>query len=123
MKDINYVVTLFEAQPENSKITIAFTMAVNAARQGLTPVIILMGDAVQLGTPGSIEAIEIGAPFGTGQALLDELLQKGGKVVVCESCMLYKDLQASDMDERFPVIKGSNVIELTVQSKGSVQVS
>lgn len=123
MKDINYVVTLFDANPEHSKITIAFTMAVNAARQGLTPVVILMGDAVQLGQPGAIEGIAIGEPFGTGKALLEELLEKGGQVAVCESCMLFKELQAADIDERFPIIKGGNVIELTLQSKGSIQVS
>jgi|SRR5690625_306530 len=123
MQSINYVVTLFDDQAENSKITIALTMAANAARQGLTPAVILMGDAVSLGKPGAIEAIAIGQPFGTGKELLNEILEKKGRILVCESCMLYKDLSADDIDTRYPVIKGSKVIELTVQSKGSIQVS
>lgn len=123
MKNIDYVVTLFEAQPENPKITIALTMAVNAVRQGLVPAVVLMGEAVKLGQPGSFEEIAIGAPFGTGKALLEEFTEKGGRVVVCESCMLHQGFEAADMDPRFPVIKGSQVIELTLQSRGSIQVS
>lgn len=122
MKDINYVVTLFEAEPTNSKITIALSMAVNAARKGLKPVVILMGNAVSLGTPNAFESIDIGAPFSNGKTLLNEILEAGGSIAVCESCMVFKGLSASDLDTRFPVIKGSDVIDLTVQSKGSIQV-
>lgn len=123
MKDINYVVTLFDAVPTNSKITIALTMAVNAARKGLKPAVVLMGDAVTLGTPNAFESIDIGAPFNSGKSLLNELLQSGGKIAVCESCMVFKGLTANDLDTRFPIIKGGDVIDLTLQSKGSIQIS
>ena len=123
MKDINYVVTLFDAVPTNSKITIALTMAVNAARKGLKPAVVLMGDAVTLGTPNAFESIDIGAPFSNGKSLLNELLQAGGKIAVCESCMVFKGLTANDLDTRFPVIKGGDVIDLTLQSKRSIQIS
>ncbi len=123
MQNINYVVTLFEAETSNSKITIALTMAASAARKGLKPAVVLMGDAVSLGTPNTFESIDIGEPFGSGKALLSEILAAGGKVAVCESCMVFKGLTASDLDTRFPVIKGSDVIDLTLQSKGSIQIS
>lgn len=123
MQNINYVVTLFEAEPTNSKITIALTMAANAARKGLKPAVVLMGDAVSLGTPNAFEGIDIGAPFGSGKELLKEILAAGGQVAVCESCMVFKGLDASDLDTRFPVIKGGDVLDLTLQSKGSIQVS
>src|SRR5690625_6764765 len=102
MKHINYVVTLFEKDPDNSKITIAFTMAINAARKGLNPVVILMGDAVALGAPEQIENINIGDPFASCKDMLKELLEKNGQVAVCESCLLFKNMQPSDLDPRFP---------------------
>lgn len=122
MQNMNYVVTLFEGNPANSKITVALTMACNAARKGLKPVVILMGDAVTLAVPDGFESIDIGAPFSSCKALLNEILQAGGQIAVCESCMVFKGLAASDLDTRFTVIKGSDVIEFTLQAKGSLQV-
>jgi|SRR5690625_416848 len=123
MKAINYIVTLFDANPEHSKITIALTMAVNAARKGHRSAVILMGDAVELANPGSLEEIAIGAPFATGKDLLKELLDKNGQILVCESCLLFKGLSAEDIDTRFPIITGGDVIDLSIQAKGSIQVS
>src|SRR5690625_585794 len=123
VQNINYVHSLFEAETSNNKITIAFTMSDNRKRNEHNAASELMCDAVSLGSTNTFESIDIGETFGSGKALLSEILAAGGKVAVCESCMVFKGLTASDLDTRFPVIKGSDVIDLTLQSKGSIQIS
>ena len=124
MQMTDFVATLFDGPKGNlSKITIGLTMAVNAARKGHSCTLILMADAVLLGTPNATEGIDIGPAFKPTSELLNEYLDLGGHVAVCGSCMKHNHLTESDLDPRYLLITGGDVIDLTMNAKGTLQIA
>ncbi len=120
----DYVGTLFDNSDSNpSKITLAFTMAGKALEQGHSASVILMVDAVHLGVPNALDNVDIGAPFKPAKELLEAFIEKGGQVLVCGACMKHNGLEEADIDKRFEVISGDNVVELLMNAKGSLQLN
>ncbi len=118
-----YVSTLFHNQDNADKVTVAFTMGVNALKRGHTATIILMADAVTLGQPNATDGIDIGAPFEPVSDLMKQFLDNNGQVAVCRSCMVHNGFSDEDMDQRFPIITAPDVIDLLMGAQGSLQVS
>lgn len=124
MQISSFVATLFDsADGQHNKIVIAFTMALNAIQKGYSSTLILMGDAVLLGTPNATDGIDVGPPFQTTTELLNEYLKLGGKVAVCKSCMVNKGLSLEQLDPRYLCITGADVIDLTMNATGTMQIS
>lgn len=122
-KPTDYVGTLFDNETNPNKVTVAFTMGVKALEQGHTVTLILMVDAVHLACPGRTDDIDIGAPFMPIKELQATFLEKGGKILVCQACMIHNDLSEDDIDSRFDVVTADGVIELLMQAKGTLQLT
>lgn len=124
MRTTDFVATLFDnAEGKHNKIVIALTMALNAAQKGHSSTLILMGDAVLLGTPNAMTDIDIGAPFKTATELLEAYLAADGTVAVCKSCMVNKGVKQEQLDERYLCITGADVIDLTMNATGTMQIA
>ncbi len=124
MQTTDFVATLFDGpQGDLSKITIGLTMAVNAARKGHSCTIILMADAVLLGKPNATDPIDIGPAFKPAKVLLEEYLSLGGKIAVCSSCMKHNNMSEADLDPQYLCITASDVIDLTMNAKGTLQIA
>ena len=124
VNNTDYVGTLFDNSDSNpSKITLAFTMAGIAIKQGHTATVILMVDAVHLALPNALDNIDIGAPFEPAGKLLEAFIEKGGQVLVCGACMKHNGVEESAIDKRFTVISGDDVVELLMNAKGSLQLN
>ena len=120
----DYVGTLFDnAESNPSKITLAFTMAGIALKQGHSASVILMVDAVHLGVPKALDKVDIGEPFKPAKDLLEAFIEKGGIVLVCGACMEHNGIEDSAIDKRFTKISGDDVVELLMASKGSLQLN
>ena len=120
----DYVGTLFDnAESNSSKITLAFTMAGIALKQGHSASVILMVDAVHLGVPNALNKVDIGAPFKPAKELLEAFIEKGGNVLVCGACMEHNGIEDSAIDTRFTKISGDDVVELLMAAKGSLQLN
>lgn len=119
----DYVTTLFEGHSQPNKVTIAFTLAVNALNKGHSATIVLMLNAVELGKPGAMMDINIGQPFEPVANLLTCFLDKGGTLAVCKSCLLHNGLTEADIDTRFPIITGGDVVDLVMAAKGTMQIT
>ena len=120
----DYVGTLFDnAESNPSKITLAFTMAGIALKQGHSASVILMVDAVHLGVPNALNKVDIGAPFKPAKELLEAFIAKGGNVLVCGACMEHNGIEDSAIDTRFTKISGDDVVELLMAAKGSLQLN
>lgn len=120
----DYVGTLFDnAESNPSKITLAFTMAGIALKQGHSASVILMVDAVHLGVPNALNKVDIGAPFKPAKELLEAFIEKGGNVLVCGACMEHNGIEDSAIDKRFTKISGDDVVELLMAAKGSLQLN
>ena len=52
MQTTDFVATIFDGEGNPNKVTVAFAMALNALMKGHSATLILMVDAVKLGTPG-----------------------------------------------------------------------
>ena len=123
-KQTDYVGTLFDNSDSNpSKITLAFTMAGVALKQGHSATVILMVDAVHLALPNALDNVDIGDPFEPAGELLEAFIEKGGQVLVCGSCMKHNGVAESDIDKRFAVISGDDVVKLLMSAKGSLQLN
>lgn len=123
MRNTDFVVTLFEGKSNPNNLTVAVVMALNALKQGHTATIILMVEAVELGKPGATKGINIGAPFAEVGGQLEEYLNMGGQVCICNACMLHNGFSAEDMDSRFELINAPNVVTLLMNAKGSLQIT
>lgn len=119
----DYVGTLFDNDSNPKKVTVAFTMANKAAENGHTAALILMVDSVHLACPGKVDSIDIGEPFKPVKNLQEAFLEKNGKIYVCQSCMVHNGVTEDMIDSRFAVINADKVIELTMNAKGTLQVS
>ena len=123
MRNTDFVVTLFEGKSNPNNLTVAVVMGLNALRQGHTAAIILMVEAVELGRPGATKGIDIGAPFAEVSGQLEEFLELGGQVCICNACMLHNGFSAKDMDSRFELINAPDVVTLLMNAKGSLQIT
>lgn len=123
MRNTDFVVTLFEGKSNPNNLTVAVVMALNALKQGHTATIILMVEAVELGKPGATKGINIGAPFAEVGGQLEEYLNMGGQVCICNACMLHNGFSPEDMDNRFELINAPDVVTLLMNAKGSLQIT
>ena len=124
MQTTDFVATLFDnADGQQNKIVIGLTMAFNAAKKGHSSTLILMGDAVCLGTPKAMEGIDIGAPFKKADELLEEYVKLGGRIAVCKSCMVNNNITEEQLDPRYICITGADVIDLTMNATGTLQIA
>lgn len=119
----DYVSTLFHGHDNPDKVTVAFTMALNASQKKHSACLILMADAVRLGLPDAVADMDIGQPFEPVAVLLKGFLEHGGRVAICKSCMVHNGLSADQMDPRFEIITAPDVIDLLMNAKGSLQVA
>ena len=123
MQTTDFVATVFDGRSNPNKVTVTFTMALNALLKGHTATIVLMVEAVELGKPGAAIGLDIGKPFEPVADLLEKFLEKGGRIAICGSCMIHNGMTAAQMDPRFSVINAAGVVELLMGARGSLQVT
>ncbi len=123
MKITDYIGTLFDNVDNPNKITVAFTMANKVIDNGYSASIILMVDSVHLACPGKVDDIDIGAPFMPVKKLQEAFLEKGGKILVCQACMVHNNVGEDAIDPRFEVISADQVVELMMNAKGTLQLT
>ncbi|MFJ5483714.1 DsrE family protein [Pectobacterium actinidiae] len=123
MQETDFVATIFDGTSNPNKVTVAFTMALNALLKGHTATVILMVEAVELGKPDGTAGMDIGKPFEPVSDLLRKYLDKGGKIAICGSCMIHNGMSAEQMDQRFAIITAPDVVDLLMKAKGSLQIT
>jgi predicted peroxiredoxin len=123
MQQTDFVATLFDGDSNPDKVTVTFTMAVNAVLKGHTATIILMAQAVGLGKPGAAAGMAIGHPFEPVADLLSKFIDGGGRIAICRSCMIHNGLSEEQMDSRFGIIGAPDVVDLLMGAKGTLQVT
>lgn len=119
----DFITTIFDGKRNPNKVTVTFTMALNAVLKAHSSMVILMVEAVELGIPGATQGMDIGQPFEPVSQLLESYINQGGRVGICVSCMLHNGFTAEQMDPRFEMITAPEVIDLLMQSKGSLQIT
>lgn len=119
----DYVGSLFDDENNPNKITVAFTMGLKALENGHSATLMLMVDAVHLAIPGKVDDIDIGAPFMPVKQLQEAFLEKGGKLLVCQACMVHNGVSEDEIDPRFGVVNADGVIQLLMNAKGSLQLT
>ncbi|MBN9429139.1 MAG: DsrE family protein [Burkholderiales bacterium] len=123
MQTTDFVTTVFDGKSNPNKVTVAFTMALNAVLKGHSATVILMVEAVELGKPGAATGMDIGKPFEPVADLMQKYLDNGGNVAICRSCMIHNGMAEAQMDPRFKIITAPEVVELLMGAKGSLQIA
>ncbi|MDO6461875.1 DsrE family protein [Granulosicoccaceae sp. 1_MG-2023] len=123
MQTTDFVATVFDGKSDPNKVTVTFTMALNALQKGYTATIILMVEAVELGVPEATAGIDIGKPFQPVKDLLEQYLEKGGRIAICGACMLHNGMTADQMAPGYEIISAPDVVDLLMNAKGSLQVT
>ncbi|MGI6246537.1 MAG: DsrE family protein [Pseudochelatococcus sp.] len=123
MKPADFVATIFDGKSNPAKVTVAFTMAVNALNKGHGAVVLLMVDAVELGLPEATAGMDIGKPFVPVADLLADFLARGGRIAICASCMLHNGFTAEQMVPDYEIITAPDVVDLLMAARGSLQIT
>jgi len=123
MQTVDFVATLFDGTSNPNKVTVAFTMALNALKKGHSAMVLLMVEAVELGKPGALDPIDIGKPFSPAAELLEQFLAAGGRIGICGSCMIHNGYTAEEMVPGYEIITAPDVIDLLMEAKGSLQIT
>ena len=123
MQTADFVSTLYDGRSNPNKVTVAFTMGVNALAKGHSSCIILMVEAVELGQPNATDGLDIGQPFQPVPELLKAYVDQGGRIAICASCMIHNGMSAEQMDPRFEIISAPDVIDLLMGANGSLQIA
>lgn len=123
MQPADFVATLFDGRSDPAKVTVAFTMALNALQKGHGAMVLLMVDAVALGLPGATEGIDVGKPFEPVSDLLAAFRRGGGRIGICKSCMIHNGFAAEQMAPGHEIVTAPEVIDLLMAAKGSLQIT
>lgn len=123
MQTADFVTTVFDGQSNPAKITVAFTMALNAVKAGHSTMLLLMVEAVELGVPGACEGMDIGKPFEPMADLLKAYLEAGGRVGICGACMIRNGFTAEQMAPEYEIVTAPDVVTFLMASKGSLQLT
>lgn len=123
MKTADFVATLFDGRSNPAKVTVAFTMALNALKKGHSAMVLLMVEAVELGQPNATDGIDVGKPFEPVADLLAQFLAEGGRIGICKSCMIHNGFTAEQMVPDYEIITAPEVIDLLMAANGSLQIT
>lgn len=123
MNNIDLLVTLTQHERDSNNVTIAFTMARHAAKEGHDVELILLSDAVHLASKGYADKIDIGEPFEPISKLLPEFLQAGGKLKVCSACMIHNGVDEKTLVEGAEIIGADYVVDAVMAAKKSLQLN
>lgn len=123
MKTADFVATIFDGHSNPGKVTVAFTMALNAQKMGHSSIVLLMVEGVELGQPGSCDDIDIGKPFEPVADLVKAYREAGGRIGICGACMIHNGFSAEQMDPEYEIITAPDVVELMMAAKGSLPIT
>ncbi|EXL02722.1 DsrE family protein [Aquamicrobium defluvii] len=123
MQSADFVATLFDGRSNPAKVTVAFTMALNALEKGHNTMVLLMVEAVELGQPGATEGIDVGQPFEPVSDLLAKFVLGGGRIGICKSCMIHNGFTEAQMAPGYEIVSAPEVIDLMMAAKGSLQIT
>lgn len=123
MKPADFVATIFDGKSNPAKVTVSFTMALNALNKGHSAIILLMVEAVELGLPGAVDGMDIGKPFAPVRDLLADFRAKGGRIGICASCMIHNGFTAEQMVPEYEIITAPDVVDALMAAGGSLQIT
>lgn len=123
MQSADFVATLFDGRANPAKVTVAFTMALNALQKGHGAMVLLMVEAVELGQPGATDGLDVGKPFEPVSDLLAKFLAGGGRIGVCKSCMIHNGFTAEQMVPEYEIVTAPEVVDLMMAAQGSLQIT
>ena len=123
MQSADFVATLFDGRANPAKVTVAFTMALNALQKGHSAMVLLMVEAVELGQPDATAGIDVGKPFEPVPDLLAKFITGGGRIGICKSCMIHNGFSAEQIVPGYEIITAPEVIDLMMAAKGSLQIT
>lgn len=123
MQSADFIATLFDGRSNPAKVTVAFTMALNALEKGHNTMVLLMVETVELGQPDATESIDVGKPFEPVSDLLAKFVSGGGRVGICKSCMIHNGYTQAQMTPGYEIVTAPEVIDLMVAAKGSLQIT
>ena len=75
------------------------------------------------GASSNHKGVDIGAPFPEVGGQLEEFLELGGQVCICNACMIHNGFQPEQMDPRYVLINAPDVVTLLMGAKGSLQIT
>ncbi len=104
------------------KATIGLTWAAAALESGEELSVILASEGVRLAGKGYAETMHNGEPFQPVPQLIRGLLEKGGSINVCVTCLKKRKIAESELLPGCRLISGADVIRIVKRSDRSLQL-
>jgi len=123
MQTADFVTTVFDGKSNPAKVTVAFTMALNAVKAGHSAMLLLMVKAVELGLPDACIGMDIDKPFEPVADLLKAYLEGGGRIGICSACMIHNGFTADQMVPEYEIVTAPEVVQFLMAAKGSLQLT
>lgn len=123
MQTAEFVTTIFDGKSNPAKVTVAFTMALNAVKAGHGAMVLLMVEAVELGVPGAVDGLDVGKPFEPVAELVKAYLAGGGRIGICGACMIHNGFTAEQMAPEYEIVTAPDVVTLLMAAQGSLQIT
>lgn len=118
-----FVVTLSHGKNSPKQVTLAFSMGLKSISEGHSTAILLLLDAVFVGTKGYVDEIDIGAPFLPVKEMLDLFVTQGGQLLACANCWTYDKVPDGQRIPGCVLVSAEQVVELLLHAKGNLQVN
>ena len=119
----DFVITLSHGKSSEKHVSIAFTLALKSQEKGYDTAIILLLDGVHIGETGYADDIDIGEPFLPVKDMLEVFLSQGGRLLACGSCWKHEHIPESSLLAGASIITASDVIDLLMNAKSSMQLN
>jgi predicted peroxiredoxin len=125
-------VSMLFTSKDPEKTTLAMSLALGAAMQGLKPAVIAMHDGVWAFTQagankeaeGTLRASEVamGEPYKACSDMIEKIRAKGGRFFACKSCVVHRKLK-DKLDDYVDVTQGPDVVRMISGARGSVNLN
>lgn len=122
-------VSMLFTSTDQEKVTLAMSLALGAATQGLKPAVITMHDGVwgfakagenKDGTQRATE-IDMGAPYKSCAEMIEKIKAKGGRFFACKSCVMHRKLK-DKLDDYVEMTQGPDVVRMISGATGSIDL-
>jgi predicted peroxiredoxin len=117
MDKVMFVSTHSEDDPERA--TIPFVLGLTALSSGMESVIVLQVMGVYMAKKGFAKNV-VDHAFTPVQELIDQYLEAGGRLLVCNPCMKKRGLEASDLITGAVVVNAPTIVKELGEAKNVV---
>jgi predicted peroxiredoxin len=106
-----FCVSIANSRKDPDKVTVGFVVANAALGSEKETMVFLSTDGVWAAVPGEAEKLNVGEPFAPLKDLMDKFIAGGGKILVCNPCLRFRNIDAEKLIPGAVAAGGAALVE------------